>query len=94
MNQETKLSRRQFLRLSAATVGAAALAGGMPRLADASAAVRTTQTRCSTRHADRSQPLRGLRQLPAGLRRGQQSKADHRRDAKAERQHFTFLEQR
>ena len=36
MNQATKLSRRQFLKLSAATVGAAALAGGMPRLAGAS----------------------------------------------------------
>jgi Fe-S-cluster-containing dehydrogenase component len=36
MSQATKFSRRQFLKLSAATVSAAALAGGVPGLAGAS----------------------------------------------------------
>ena len=60
MNQATQLSRRQFLKLSAATVGAAALAGSMPRLAGASGGSSTDDAKRGAQLYDRWYAVLGV----------------------------------
>ena len=85
-----QVSRRQFLKLSAAALGGAA---SWPTRRSPSAASLRRRSGCRALDADRHQPVRRLRQLPALVHRGERPATRPSRTCdKLQAENFTFLQ--